>query len=284
MQYSMLVDTATLNEHLDDARWVVFDCRFNLKNPGEGREKYNAGHVPGARYADLDRDLSSAKRPGSGRHPLPDIAGFIAWLRGCGVDRDSQVVVYDDRGGVLAGRMWWLLRLLGHTPVAVLDGGWTAWTRAKCPVSSEVPDPEEGDFDGKPFRGWWVTTRELEELLKNEGRRPLLVDARSAERFRGEKEPIDPKAGHVPGALNRPCDDNLDPDGRFLSADRLKRDFETLLAGGDAGEVVHMCGSGVSACHNILAMELAGWPITPLYVGSWSEWITDPARGIETSA
>ena len=283
MQFSMLVDTDTLKENLDDPRWVVFDCRFSLRNPVEGREKYSAGHIPGARYADLDHDLSSPKQADTGRHPLPDFDDFVGWLREKGVNRDSQVVVYDDVGGVIAGRLWWMLRILGHRDVAVLNGGWKAWTRAGHAVSTDVPEPAAGDVEGSPASDRWVATAEIEQLLKNPDKRVPIIDARAAPRFRGEKEPIDPRAGHVPGALNRPCDKNLDEQGLFLPPDRLKQDFEGLLAGADAGEVIHMCGSGVSACHNILAMELAGWPVARLYVGSWSEWITDPAREIQTS-
>ena len=283
MHFSTLVDTDTLRENLDNTRWVVFDCRFSLKKPTEGREKYDAGHIPGARYADLDRNLSCPKRADTGRHPLPDFKEFDGWLRGNGVNRDSQVVVYDDVGGVIAGRLWWMLRMLGHRDVAVLDGGWQAWTRDSHAVSTEVSVPAAGNFEGRPKKDSWVTTAQVEQLLDNVGKRAPLIDARAAPRFRGEKEPIDPVAGHVPGALNRPCDDNLDDQGLFLPADRLRQDFDGILAGADAGEVIHMCGSGVSACHNILAMELAGWPATRLYVGSWSEWITDPAREIRTS-
>jgi thiosulfate/3-mercaptopyruvate sulfurtransferase len=283
MAFSMLVDTNTLNGKLDDPQWVVFDCRFSLKNPDEGREKYHAGHIPGARYANLDKDLSSPKQADTGRHPLPVFDEFIGWLRRNGVSQGSQVVVYDDVGGVIAGRLWWMLRMLGHSHVAVLDGGWKAWTRGKLAVTIDEPSPVVGDFDGQPASDWWVSTEDIEQMLENDGKRAPILDARAAPRYRGEKEPIDPKAGHVPGALNRPCDGNLDDQGYFQTPDRLRQAFEELLPDPEAAEVIHMCGSGVSACHNILAMELAGWPMTRLYVGSWSEWITDPGRVIETS-
>ncbi len=284
MPFSTLVDTKTLAGKLDHPRWVVFDCRFSLKSPEEGRNKYESGHIPGARYADLDRDLSSPKLPDTGRHPLPDIDTFIGWLGKNGVNQGSQVVVYDDVGGVIAGRLWWMLRMLGHRNVAVLDGGWKAWKRGGFAVATEEPKPATGDFRGEPANDSWVTTEQVEHALGDGVTGAPIVDARSAPRFRGEHEPIDARAGHVPGALNRPCDLNLDEQGYFLAPERLRQDFLALFEDKEAAEVIHMCGSGVSACHNILAMELAGWPVTRLYVGSWSEWITDPARGIETSS
>lgn len=284
MDYSTLVDTRTLSENLDDPRWVVFDCRFSLKQPDAGRAKYEAGHIPGARYADLDRDLASPKRPDSGRHPLPDAGGFNRWLRDNGVNQDSQVVAYDDVGGVIAGRLWWMLRMLGHWRVALLDGGWSAWTRGSHTIATDAPSPASGNFCGEPANDWWVTSAEIENVCRGGNPSVAIIDARSAQRFRGEKEPIDPKAGHVPGAINRPCDDNLDEQGFFIAPERLRQAFQALLEGRGGEEVIHMCGSGVSACHNILAMELAGWPVTRLYVGSWSEWITDPEREIEISS
>lgn len=283
MTYSTLVDVATVASHLDDPDWVVFDCRFALTSPLQGRGEYDQGHIPGARYADLDRDLADPKQAHTGRHPLPDPARFVEWLRGSGVNRGSQVVAYDASGSVMASRLWWMLRWLGHRDAAVLDGGWPAWVEQGYPVSTEVPRPGRGDFSGEPDRSMWLSTEEVQAIVGAAHAADMIVDARAGPRFRGEKEPIDPVAGHIPGARNRPCSDNVDDRGRFLPADRLRRDLEPLIGDREAARIVNMCGSGVSACRNILGMEIAGWPGTRLYVGSWSEWITDPTRPIETT-
>ena len=281
MTKNTLVDAETLAQKLNDAGWVVFDCRFSLQSPDEGRRKYHKGHIPGARYADLDRDLAGPKQPHSGRHPLPDIDEFITWLKKNEVNTDSQVVVYDDMGGVVAVRLWWMLRLLGHHAVAVLDGGWTAWTDGGHPVTTDQPPSRAGNFNGSSRQEMWVSTEFVEQMAADTP--GVLIDARAVPRFHGEHEPIDPVAGHVPRALNYPCNRNLDDKGFFLSPGQLRKNVHQFFKGRDAGNVVNMCGSGVTACHNILAMEIAGWPGTRLYVGSWSEWITDPRRAVETT-
>ena len=274
--YTTVIDCTTLAQHLQETAWLVVDCRFNLADTEYGRRVYAQGHIPGAHYLHLDDDLSSPITPDSGRHPLPDVEKLAATLRALGLRNNTQVVVYDDNGGAMAGRLWWLLRWMGHQAVAVLDGGWQAWQQQQGTLS---PDPPkilaEGNFQPQLQSGFTVTALDLRQANS-----PWqLVDARAAERFRGEMEPIDPIAGHIPGALNRPLTDNLQ-NGYFKSAGQLRAEWEQVLQGRNLAQVVHMCGSGVTACHNQLAMEVAGLSGTRLYPGSWSEWIRDPQRPI----
>lgn len=270
-----LIDAETLAHRLDDPSTIVLDCRFTLTLPAAGRRAYAAGHIPRARYADLDRDLARMAAPHEGRHPLPAPESFAATLGRLGVERASEVVVYDDAGGAIAARAWWMLRWLGHPRVRVLDGGLAAWEQAGQPLEAgeqawkhTTYEPWEADSS------MWVATDEV-SALQDAGH--VVLDARAPIRYRGEAEPIDPVAGHVPRAVNLPFDRCLDATGRFLDADALRRLFETSLAGGEA---VAMCGSGVTACHLLLAMSVAGIPAGRLYVGSWSEWIRDPGRPI----
>lgn len=278
--YKTLVSIDTLKAHLDDPQWQVFDCRFQLDQADWGEAAYRQSHIPGALYAHLDRDLAAAKTPETGRHPLPDPEAFKQWLGRNGIGGGEQVVVYDQGGGAFAARLWWMLRWMGHQAVAVLDGGWAAWAGADYPVSKEVPAPEPASFEGGPRDDLWLTSEKVEVELA-EGRLRL-VDARGAERFRGENEPIDPVAGHVPGAVNLPFAGNLDEQGRFKDPAALKARFTPVVGEYPGEAVAHMCGSGVTACHNLLAMEIAGLGDSRLYVGSWSEWIADPARKVET--
>jgi len=271
-----LVDVDTLFFHLSDPAWVVVDCRFDLMQPESGGQRYAEGHIPGAVYAHLDRHLSGPVGERDGRHPLPEPETLAASLRDWGVSADTQVVAYDDAGGAFAARLWWLCRWLGHDAVAVLDGGMPAWIAAGHPPSQERPHPHPGSFRAMPRPELKVEADELQQALADD--RLLLLDARGAERFRGESEPIDPVAGHVPGAVNRPHAANLDEQGRFRSADRLRDDYAVLLDGRSPHDAAVMCGSGVSACHNILAMHRAGLTDVRLYPGSWSEWIRDPRR------
>lgn len=273
-----LVSAQTLARHLDDPAWVVVDCRFSLADPSAGERAYAEGHIPGARYAHLDRDLSSHITPTSGRHPLPDPPGLAARLGAWGIDSRTQVVAYDDAGGAFAARLWWLLRWLGHGAAAVLDGGIAAWTAAGGPLQSAAPTPRARSFQPRLQAGAWLDAAAVAAGLAEGTLR--LVDARTQERFRGEVEPIDPVAGHVPGAINRPFQRNLAADGRFRPADELRAELEAAAGGGAPEAVVHMCGSGVTACHNLLAMEHAGLAGSRLYAGSWSEWIRDPARPV----
>jgi thiosulfate/3-mercaptopyruvate sulfurtransferase len=254
----------------------VVDCRASLQNPEAGRELYRQGHVPGASFADLLQDLSGPIVPGkTGRHPLPAIESFTARARSWGIGQASQVVVYDDASGAFAARLWWLLRWLGHDAVAVLDGGFPAWAVEGRPVTTQSSMVAVGDFAPRAHTDWLVPAR---ELLQSAPRK--LFDARAPERFRGEVEPIDPVAGHIPGALNLPFADNL-RDGRFRSPAELRERLARALDGTPPEEAVVYCGSGVTACHDVLAFAHAGLPLPRLYAGSWSEWITDPARPIE---
>jgi thiosulfate/3-mercaptopyruvate sulfurtransferase len=256
---------------------VVVDTRLALNGP-TGRERYDAGHIPGAAYVDVDEDLAAPPGEG-GRHPLPDPERFVAAVRRAGISRGSRVVVYDAGPGTAAARLWWLLRDYGHDDVLVLDGGLAAWTAAGRPTSTEPVHPEPGDWDGRPGRLPVVEADGLPDVV----RYGVLIDVRAAERFRGELEPIDPVAGHVPGAVNAPLTDITDEVGRFLRDDVLRRRFETLGVR-DGVPVAAYCGSGVTATQTVLALRLAGFDDTALYPGSWSGWITDPSRPVATGA
>jgi len=280
MPYTTLISTQDLAPHLDDPAWVIIDCRFNLARPQAGYEAYLAGHVPGARYAHLDRDLSSPVTPVSGRHPLPDPAVLAQRLGQWGVDGTKQVVVYDDASGPFAARLWWLLRWLGHPAVAALDGGLAEWRREGLMLTAAAPVVHAAVFTPRPNDGAWVSTAFVMQHLSQGDY--TLVDARAVERYAGEVEPLDPVAGHVPGAVNRPFTGNLDAAGCLLPADELRRVFQGLVKGIPPQRVIHMCGSGVTACHNLLAMEVAGLPGARLYAGSWSEWVRDSARPLAT--
>lgn len=277
--FSTLVTVDTLAPHIDDPGWVVFDCRFDLADASFGRRAYADSHLPGAFFLDLEEDLSGPKSGFNGRHPLPDSARLSARLAACGVGKGSQVVAYDDAGGMSAARLWWLLRWLGHTRVAVLDGGFQAWLEASLPVTAAPPAARAAQFDGKPGPQGVTVDEVLAHLGSPE---MLLVDARSPDRFRGENEMLDPVAGHIPGAVNRFYRDNMDERGRFKAPLDLRAEFLNLLGTHDAHEIVHHCGSGVSGCVNVLAMELAGLTGSRLYAGSWSEWCADPSRPVST--
>lgn len=278
--FPTLVDTDTLARHLTDPRWVVVDCRFTLTDAGAGRRAWTAGHTPGARYAHLDEDLSSPITPRTGRHPLPDPNALARKLGAWGIDESKQVVVYDDTFGAMASRLWWLLRWLGHESVALLDGGYPKWVREKKPVTPEAPVVHQTTFHPRVNNMLWVNADFVERARRDEAF--VVLDARAEERFRGEVEPLDKVAGHVPGAVNAMYEDNLDVSGEFLSAEELRERYLDLLDGVVPDQAIHMCGSGVTACHNVLAMEHAGLPGARLYAGSWSEWITDPNRPVAT--
>ena len=275
-----LISPETLATRLDDHGLCIFDCRFDLADSARGWRDYMQAHIPGAIFAHVDDVLASPITPDSGRHPLPRPDDLIEWLRLHGVHRAAQVVVYDDSGGSMAARLWWLLRWLGHEAVAVLDGGWQAWQQAGLPTGARVPCPAAGNLTGAPRPALVMSSAAAVENLATG--RYILIDARTAERFRGESEPIDPVAGHVPGALNMPLQENLDSDGRVRPAAELRALYEQLLAGVPAAASACMCGSGVTACHTLLALEIAGLPGSLLYAGSWSEWIRDPARPVAT--
>jgi thiosulfate/3-mercaptopyruvate sulfurtransferase len=287
MTFSTLIDAAALRELVGKPGVAVIDCRFDLINPEGGRRAYLKGHIPGARYADLNRDLSAPVSAHSGRHPLPLPKNFAATLGLWGIGHATQVIAYDDAGGSFAARAWWLLRWLGHGSVAVLDGGIQAWTAAGGSLESgeEKPLPREtpgGRISPRADSAAVIETDDIAAFLTDP--KHLLVDARAAERFAGSVEPIDAVAGHIAGAVNHPFSANLAADGRFLPAAELKRLWDARLAGREVAHVAAMCGSGVTACHNLLSLEVAGLRGAKLYAGSWSEWITDPTRPVARGA
>jgi thiosulfate/3-mercaptopyruvate sulfurtransferase len=281
MSDSPLIDASTLAERLARPDWIAVDCRFSLLDANAGRREYERGHIPGARYADLDVDLAARPGPAQGRHPLPDPARLAETLGLWGIDRGCTVVAYDEGGGAIASRLWWLLHWLGHERSLTLDGGFAAWREAGLPVETELPSWQPRRFALEPVNSAAVaSTTDVLELRPDE----LLVDARGAARYRGEQETIDPVAGHVPGARNWPFATSLTPAGRFRPAAELRQELEALLAGRESSELVVMCGSGVTACHLLLALRIAGLGDARLYAGSWSEWIRDTSRPIKTGA
>ena len=277
---STLVSTAELAAQLTNPDWVVFDCRFTLTDPAAGRAAYHASHIVGARYTDLDEDLSGPVTSQSGRHPLPDPQVLCAKLGAWGVGEQTQVVVYDDSYGSMAVRLWWLLRWLGHENVALLDGGLPKWMREKRAMSADLPSPLPQSFRCAINPDVSVDAATVDRFRLDEHHR--LIDARPEHRFTGERELLDAVAGHIPGAVNWVFEENLDMDGTFLSAEELRENYLRLMNGVAAHNVIHTCGSGVTASHNLLAMEIAGLTGSRLYPGSWSEWITDPNRPIAT--
>jgi thiosulfate/3-mercaptopyruvate sulfurtransferase len=277
MDFHTLISTEQLATHVDDPTWRIFDCRHELSDPAIGELAYREAHIRNAQFLHLERDLSGPKTGTNGRHPLPDPATFAVCMAKCGVSNASQVIAYDDAAGMYASRLWWMLRWLGHDQVAVLDGGLPAWQRAGHAVTKEVPNVEPATFDWRLCDQPVDTDYVLSHLRDS---RLLLLDGRGADRFRGENETIDPVAGHIPGAVSRPFRDNLNSDGRFRRRQDLRAEFAALLQQRRIEDVVAYCGSGVSACHNLLALELAGFHGARLYAGSWSEWCSDRARPI----
>jgi len=269
---SALISTAELDQNLPHLR--VFDCRHDLMKPELGEQQYKEGHIPGALFASLDRDLSARKTGKNGRHPLPEPGQFEQWLEKTGLTPKDQVVCYDAGNGVMAARLWWMLRWIGHDNVAVLDGGFAKWVKEGRHTTADVPLFTPFNYPIKLRKDFAVdvdfVSRNLNKLF--------LLDARTPARYRGEQEPIDPAAGHIPGAKNRSSGDNVSAQGTFKPAAELKKDFQSVLGNSAPSEVIHYCGSGVSACHNLLAMEIAGLKGGKLYAGSWSEWSADPKR------
>ena len=292
--YTTLISVDELQRlRASEAPHMIFDCSFDLMNPAAGEEQYRQAHIPGAVYAHLDTALSDQgvvepdgthhphpDAASGGRHPLPSREKFAMWLSAVGFANDMQAVVYDRQGANYCGRLWWMLKWAGHEAVAVLDGGLQAWQAAGGEVTErEEPSHFQSNFKLGPERLRLATTRDVQQRLGQPTQ--TLIDARAAPRFRGEVEPLDPVAGHIPGALNRPFSQNLGPDGKFKPAAQLRQEFEALLAGRDPRSVVHHCGSGVSAVPNVIAMEVAGLGPTALYAGSWSEWCSDRSRPVE---
>ncbi len=280
MTYQSLITCEQLAAHVEDPGWVIFDCRFSLHDPAMGAQAYRFGHIANARYADLEKDLSGQVTALTGRHPLPNLALLSKKLGHWGVANSKQVVLYDDAGGVFASRFWWLFRLLGHDPVAVLNGGLDEWKRQRRALTTAIPIVRPASFRAYYDDTSLVTALQLENLLAAKSIR--LIDARVAERFTGQVEPLDTVAGHVPGAVNHPFTDNLDANKCFLPKVKLSEQFRSLLAETPSEQVVHMCGSGVTACHNMLAMEYCQLRGSRLYAGSWSEWIRDPNRPVSS--
>ena len=275
----MLIDTTTLRRNLSRSDWVVFDCRHDLADSRRGARVYREGHLPGAYFAPVETELSGVKSGANGRHPLPDAAAFAAFLNAHGVTAETQIVAYDDVGGQYAARLWWLARWLGLTRVAVLDGGLPKWIADGNPLSVEMPTPRPtGGVIARPDATMVRSAADVRAGTENASR--CIVDARAPERFRGEVEPIDLVAGHIPTALNRFFKSNLRADLTMRAPAELRREFAAMLGGWRPDQVIHQCGSGVTACVNVLAMEHAGLGGSALYVGSWSEWIADPARPI----
>ncbi len=277
--YSTLIAPSDLRPHLGDANWAVVDCRFSLADPAHGRCAYLDAHLPGAIYAHLDEDLSGRIVPGrTGRHPLPDVDTFAQTLSGWGIGAGVQVVAYDDAGGAIAARLWWMLRWLGHEAVAVLDGGWPRWVEEGNPVEHGETRRPPRAFKPHPNPALLADVAEVEAMREDPAFR--LLDARAASRYRGEHEPIDPVAGHIPGALSAPFGETLDEKGHFRSKDEIKQRFEDVLGEASPARAVVYCGSGVTAAHDLLAMAHVGLEGARLYPGSWSEWITDAARPV----
>lgn len=274
----MLVSSAELATHLNDSNWVIFDCRHDLGDPAKGAEVYAEGHITGAYFAGVDRDLSGVKTGANGRHPLPDPSAFAKFLESCGVTSESQIVAYDDVGGQYAARLWWMTRWIGHPYATVLDGGWSKWNHETLPVSTEIPVTSRGEIPVELHPEFLATVAEVEQLAESgEGQ---ILDARAPERYRGEVEPLDPVAGHIPGAVNHFFKRGLQDDLTFKPSDEIRREFESTLGDRSPKAVVHQCGSGITACVNLLAMELADLSGSKLYGGSWSEWVADPDRPV----
>lgn len=280
MQFTTLISAAELQQHINNPTFIILDCRAELTDPNAGAVAFAAGHIPGAQHADSDRDLSD-KSPGPngefrGRHPLPTVDHFIETLRGWGVYPNSQVIAYDAHGGMFATRVWWMLRWVGHKSVAVLDGGLPAWEALGGELTQAVINRPRGSITPQASL---VSSVSADDVLANlSARARVVLDARAADRFRGENETIDPVAGRIPGAKNRWFKDNLQADGKFKSPDLLRAEYGALIKSPES--TIMQCGSGISACHNLLAMDIAGLPGAMLYPGSWSEWSADPSRPV----
>lgn len=283
MTFTILIDASDLSLSIEREDWVIVDCRFSLDDTERGLRDYLKAHIPGAVYAHLDHDLSGKVIPGkTGRHPLPEAGSLAATLSAWGIDSATQVVVYDDAGGGMAARLWWLLKWMGHANAAVLNGGWQAWNQLGLAARSGRESRTAKHFEPHEIPSACVAAGQVENFRKDPGY--VILDARSGPRFRGEIEPIDPVAGHIPGAVSAPFEENLTPEGRFLPPEILRRKFQKIMKSVPPENVICYCGSGVTAAHNILAIAYAGLGTARLYAGSWSEWITDPSRPVATGA
>jgi len=276
--FQTLLSSSDLAPHLADPNWAIVDCRFDLAQTAKGERLYREAHLPGAVYAHLDRDLSGPKTGTNGRHPLPDMDEFKARLGHWGIGAGGQVVVYDQDNGMYASRLWWMLRYLGHAAVAVLDGGMAKWTSEGRPVRAGDEQRQPATFEGSPHFEMLLSLDEVERLRLDSVH--TLIDARAPERYRGEVETLDPVAGHIPGAINDFYKNNVQPDGTFLDPETLRGRLQALLGNRSPQNTAAYCGSGVTACHTLLALEHAGLMGAKLYAGSWSEWCADPQRPI----
>jgi thiosulfate/3-mercaptopyruvate sulfurtransferase len=283
MAFTFLIDASELGLHLENPNWAIVDCRFSLDDTERGRRDYQKAHIAGAVYAHLDSDLSGGEIPGrTGRHPLPEIPSLAETLAAWGIDAGTQVVVYDDSAGSMAARLWWLLNWMGHKNVALLNGGWPAWTQAGLPARGGEEHREFRRFEPREVSGAYVTAEQVQKYRNDP--RYVILDARSGPRFRGEVEPIDPVAGHIPGAISAPWDESVTAEGKFLSPENLRLRFEKLTKSIPPENVICYCGSGVTAAHNIIAMATAGLGTARLYAGSWSEWVTNADRPVAKGA
>jgi thiosulfate/3-mercaptopyruvate sulfurtransferase len=277
--YEDIIETSTLAEHLNDPAWVIFDCRFDLMNPSWGEAEYKKAHIPTATYAHLDHDLAGPITAATGRHPLPDPVVFAQRLSGWGVENGKQVIVYDNAGGGFAARLWWMLKYYGHSAVAVLNGGYAKYTVEGRPLETQITSRPAGHFLPRINPTMLVDAVQVNLLRQDPAYK--LIDARAEARFQGIEEPIDPVAGHIPGAINRFHGQNLTPDGTLLHLDELRWQFSSLIGDTPPDHVVVYCGSGVTSCHHLLAMHSIGLGMPRLYAGSWSEWIRDPNHPID---
>ncbi len=276
--YKKLISADQLLVLKEKGNCLIFDCRFDLMDAEKGEKHYLESHIPGAIYAHLDHHLSSRITPQTGRHPMPGTQQLVGWLASCGMDETAQVVVYDDAGGAIAARLWWLLKCLGHEAVALLDGGWQGWLAQGLAVDAQIPEPQTSTYSARLNSDCEVTTERVLKNLKTKDF--VLIDVRASERFRGVMEPIDPIAGHIPDAWNIPLTENLDEAGYFKPVDELKVLYADLLQDWSPTQQVYMCGSGVTACHSVLAMALISDQMARVYAGSWSEWIRDEQRPV----
>jgi thiosulfate/3-mercaptopyruvate sulfurtransferase len=279
MAFTSLIAVSELNSHLEDPKWVVVDCRFSLDDAERGRRDYLSSHIPGAVYAHMEKDLSGNRIPGkTGRHPLPEIPAFAQTLSSWGIDSGTQVIAYDDSTGFMAVRLWWMLNWLGHPHIALLDGGWASWVRSGMPTRSGMEYNSPKHFEPHEKPGALARADQVQQCADNPSY--VILDARAAPRYRGEVEPIDPVAGHIPGAVSAPCDENVSPDGTLLPAEILRAHYEKMVNSVPIENVICYCGSGITAAHNLFALAHSGLGMGRLYAGSWSEWIADPSRPI----
>ena len=280
MSYKTIISAEDLIKNIDNKEFIIFDCRCDINNTSYGIDQYTEGHIPNAIFVDIDTDLADKKTSTSGRHPLPDSSILVEKLCNWGMSNTKQVIIYDDAGGAFASRMWWILKWLGHEKIALLNGGLGAYMAAGGKLTTEITVHEKTSFEVSINDSMHVTLQEVEDAQYRMDK--LIMDARSKERYLGIKDVVDPVAGHIPGAISHPLSTNLDKTGCFKSAEELKLQFSKILGDTKSEDIISMCGSGITACHNILAMEIAGIRNVRLYVGSWSEWITDKTRPIAT--